>query len=93
MKMCPSTRRSSWPREEAAGIPEFFICTGDSPVFDVDGRTEPDTRGFPAFGKVIEGMDLVKKIAARETEGISKEEAVKSQILTEPVPIEKAYRR
>jgi hypothetical protein len=38
-------------------------------------------------------MDLVKKIAARETEGISKEEAVKSQILTEPVPIEKAYRR
>ena len=35
------------------GIPEFFICTGASPVFDVNGRTEPDTLGFPAFGKVI----------------------------------------
>ena len=75
------------------GIPEFFICTGDSPVFDVNGRTEPDTRGFPAFGKVIEGMDVVEKIAARETDGISKTDAVKGQILTAPVPIEKAYRR
>ena len=75
------------------GIPEIFICTGDSPVFDVNGRTEPDIRGFPAFGKVIEGMDVVEKIAARETDGISKTDAVKGQILTAPVPIEKAYCR
>jgi peptidyl-prolyl cis-trans isomerase A (cyclophilin A) len=74
------------------GIPEIFICTGDSPVFDVDGRTEPDTLGFPAFGKVVEGMDVVEKIAAQETDGISKTDAVKGQILTEPVAIEKAYR-
>ena len=75
------------------GIPEFFICTGDSPVFDVDGRTEPDTLGFPAFGKVVEGMDVVEKIADQPTEGISKAEVVKGQILTEPVTIEKACRR
>src|SRR5210317_2388324 len=73
------------------GIPEFFICTGDSPVFDVNGRTEPDTRGFPAFGKVIEGMEVVEKIAAQPTDGMSKTEAVKGQILTAPVPIVKAY--
>jgi peptidyl-prolyl cis-trans isomerase A (cyclophilin A) len=75
------------------GIPEFFVCTGDSPVFDVNGRTEPDTRGFPAFGKVVEGMDVVRKIAAQPTDGISKEKAVEGQILTAPVAIEKAYRR
>jgi cyclophilin family peptidyl-prolyl cis-trans isomerase len=75
------------------GIPEFFICTGDAPVFDVNGRTEPDTRGFPAFGKVIEGMGVVEKIAAQPTGGISKTEAVKGQILTAPVPIVKTYRR
>jgi peptidyl-prolyl cis-trans isomerase A (cyclophilin A) len=75
------------------GIPEFFICTGDSPVFDVNGRTEPDTRGFPAFGKVISGMDVVEKIAAQPTDGVSKAEAVKGQILTAPVPIEKTCRR
>jgi peptidyl-prolyl cis-trans isomerase A (cyclophilin A) len=74
------------------GIPEFFICTGDSPVFDVDGRTEPDTQGFPAFGKVISGMDVVEKIAAQPTDGVSKAEAVKGQILTEPVAIERAHR-
>jgi peptidyl-prolyl cis-trans isomerase A (cyclophilin A) len=75
------------------GIPEFFICTGDSPVFDVDGRTEPDTGGFPAFGKVVEGMEVVEKIAAQPTDGISKTEAVKGQILTAPVAIERACRR
>ncbi|MDH3914094.1 MAG: peptidylprolyl isomerase [Rhodospirillales bacterium] len=75
------------------GIPEFFICTGDSPVFDVNGRTEPDTRGFPAFGKVVEGMDVVEQIAAQPTDGVSKAEAVKGQILTAPVPIERTYRR
>jgi len=74
------------------GIPEFFICTGDSPVFDVDGRTEPDTLGFPAFGKVVEGMDVVEQIAAQPTDGVSKEAAVKGQILTAPVAIKKAYR-
>jgi cyclophilin family peptidyl-prolyl cis-trans isomerase len=61
-------------------------------VFDVNGRTEPDTRGFPAFGKVIEGMGVVEKIAAQPTGGISKTEAVKGQILTAPVPIVKTYR-
>ena len=75
------------------GIPEFFICTGESPVFDVDGRTEPDTRGFPAFGKVIEGMDVVEKIAAQPADGVSKAEVVKGQILTHPVSIEEADRQ
>ena len=75
------------------GIPDFFICTGDSPVFDVNGCTEPDTLGFPAFGNVIEGMEVVEKIAARDTDGISKTEAVKGQILTVPVTIERVCRR
>ena len=61
-------------------------------MFDVDGRTEPDTLGFPAFGKVVEGMDVVEKIAAQPTDGISQAEALKGQILTEPVAIENAYR-
>jgi len=59
-------------------------------VFDVNGRTEPATRGFPAFGKVIEGMKVVEKIVAQRTDGISKTEAVKGQILTAPVAIDRA---
>jgi cyclophilin family peptidyl-prolyl cis-trans isomerase len=48
---------------------------------------------FPAFGKVIEGMDVVERIAAQPADGVSKQDAVKGQILTKPVAIETASRR
>lgn len=41
---------------------EFFICIGDQPELDFGGRRNPDGQGFAAFGKVIEGMDIVRKI-------------------------------
>ena len=41
---------------------EFFICVGDQPHLDADGRRNSDNQGFAAFGKVIKGMDLVRKI-------------------------------
>jgi peptidyl-prolyl cis-trans isomerase A (cyclophilin A) len=41
---------------------EIFICIGDQPELDFGGRRNPDGQGFAAFGKVIEGMDIVRKI-------------------------------
>jgi peptidyl-prolyl cis-trans isomerase A (cyclophilin A) len=41
---------------------EFFICVGDQPELDFGGRRNPDRQGFAAFGKVIKGMDVVRKI-------------------------------
>ena len=41
---------------------EFFICVGDQPELDFKGKRNPDKQGFAAFGKVIKGMDVVKKI-------------------------------
>ena len=41
---------------------EFFICIGNQPELDFGGKRNPDGQGFAAFGKVIEGMDVVKKI-------------------------------
>ena len=41
---------------------EFFICIGDQPAYDHGGNANPDKQGFAAFGKVIEGMDVVKQI-------------------------------
>jgi peptidyl-prolyl cis-trans isomerase A (cyclophilin A) len=41
---------------------EFFICIGDQPELDFGGLRNPDGQGFAAFGKVREGMDIVKKI-------------------------------
>jgi peptidyl-prolyl cis-trans isomerase A (cyclophilin A) len=40
----------------------FFICINDQPSLDNGGKINKDGQGFAAFGKVIEGMDVVKKI-------------------------------
>lgn len=41
---------------------EFFICVNDQPELDFGGRRNPDGQGFAAFGRVIEGMDVVRAI-------------------------------
>ena len=48
---------------------EFFICIGPQPELDQGGRRNPDGWGFAAFGRVIEGMDVVRLIQAMETDG------------------------
>lgn len=45
---------------------EFFICIGDQPELDFGGKRNPDGQGFAAFGRVIEGMDVVRKIQQLE---------------------------
>ena len=47
---------------------EFFICIGDQPELDFSGKRNPDGQGFAAFGQVIDGMDVVKKIQNGETD-------------------------
>ncbi|NPA37749.1 MAG: peptidylprolyl isomerase [Chlorobi bacterium] len=48
--------------EPGTASSEFFICVGDQPELDFGGRRNPDGQGFAAFGRVVEGMDVVKKI-------------------------------
>jgi peptidyl-prolyl cis-trans isomerase A (cyclophilin A) len=59
---------------------EFFICIGDQPELDFGGKRNPDGQGFAAFGKVIEGMDVVRNIQQQKDKG---------QYLSEPIPISK----
>lgn len=40
----------------------FFICINDQPSLDFGGKRNKDEQGFAAFGKVIKGMDVVKRI-------------------------------
>lgn len=47
----------------------FFICIGDQPELDFNGRRNPDGQGFAAFGKVISGMEIVKKIQLQNAAG------------------------
>ena len=41
---------------------EFFICVNDQPHLDFGGLRNPDGQGFAAFGIVVNGMDVIKKI-------------------------------
>ena len=55
--------------EPGTATSEFFICVGDQPELDYGGRRNPDGQGFAAFGKVIKGMNVVKKIHVQPAEG------------------------
>jgi peptidyl-prolyl cis-trans isomerase A (cyclophilin A) len=63
---------------------EFFICIGDQPELDFGGKRNPDGQGFAAFGKVVRGMDVVRRIQGSPADG---------QKLTPAVRIQAALRR
>ncbi len=51
----------------ARGAPDsatsgWFICINDQPSLDFGGNRNPDGQGFAAFGRVISGTDVVRKI-------------------------------
>jgi len=46
----------------ATATSSFFICINDQPALDYGGMRNKDGQGFAAFGKVIQGMNVVKKI-------------------------------
>ena len=64
---------------------DFFICVGDQPSLDFGGARAADGQGFAAFGRVISGMDIVRKIQARKTNA-------REQLL-EPIAMVRVYRR
>jgi peptidyl-prolyl cis-trans isomerase A (cyclophilin A) len=47
---------------------EFFICIGDNRFLDAGGPLGP---GYAAFGKVVRGMDVVRKIQHAHANGES----------------------
>lgn len=57
---------------------DFFICIGPQPELDFGGKRNPDGQGFAAFGRVVRGMDVVRKIHQSPLE---------AQRLTPPVKI------
>jgi peptidyl-prolyl cis-trans isomerase A (cyclophilin A) len=62
---------------------DFFILLNDQPSLDFGGRRFDDAQGAAAFGRVVAGMDVVRKI---------QQQRVEAQRLTPPVVITSATR-
>ena len=61
---------------------DFFICVGDQPELDFGGKRNPDGQGFAAFGRVVKGMDVVKKIQTAPADGQALRPPVKIRTIT-----------
>jgi len=70
---------------------DFFILLSDMPGLDANGPGG-DATGFAAFGRVTEGMDVVKKIWAAPVSATKGEGAMRGQMLEPKVQIIKVSR-
>ena len=48
---------------------EFFICIGDQTEYDSSKVLSSDGLGYAAFGRVVSGMDIVRKIQNQPSKG------------------------
>jgi peptidyl-prolyl cis-trans isomerase A (cyclophilin A) len=80
----------------ARGTPDsatsgWFITINDQPSLDFGGARNPDGQGFAAFGRVLSGMDVVRKIQASPSSTNMSTNA-EAQRLTPPVKIVRVSR-
>ena len=69
----------------------WFICINDQPSLDFGGQRNPDGQGFAAFGRVVSGMDVVRKIQAAPS-STDRKTNTEAQRLTPPIKITKVER-
>ncbi len=69
----------------------WFICINDQPSLDFGGMRNPDGQGFAAFGRVVSGMDVVRKIQQAPSSADRKTNT-EAQKLTPPISVTKVSR-
>jgi len=62
---------------------DFSICVGDQTYLDAT----PKDPGYAAFGRVVDGMDVVKKLLAEPRDPNKGVGVMKGEMLAKPVPI------
>lgn len=71
---------------------DFFIAIGDLSSLDAKPDQPGDNLGFAAFGHVVEGMDVVRRIGTAPTSPTEGEGAMKGQMLAPTIRIITARR-
>jgi peptidyl-prolyl cis-trans isomerase A (cyclophilin A) len=70
---------------------DFFICLDDQPSLDFGGKRFDDGQGAAAFGRVMKGLDVVRRIQQQPTNKDA-DTAMGKQTLTPPVVITRMSR-
>ena len=71
---------------------DFFITIGAMPSMDADPAQPGDNLGFATFGRVVEGMDVVRRILDAPTSPSEGEGVMKGQMIVTPIRILAATR-
>jgi len=71
---------------------DWSITLGDMSYLDADPKNPKANPGFAAFGQVVEGLDVIKKIIVLPTDPNKGEGAMKGEILIHPVRITRVSR-
>ncbi len=71
---------------------DFFIIVGDMSSLNADPKAAGDNLGFAAFGHVVEGMDIVRKILAAPISPTLGAGIMRGQMLAKPVKLLSARR-
>ncbi len=66
---------------------DFFICASPMPYLDAHPGAPGDNQGFAAFGQVVQGLDIVRKILALPANGPAPYPQMKGQMLEPKVAI------
>ena len=73
--------------EPGTATDNIFICLGPQPFLDADPHAKGDNLGYAAFGRVVEGMAVVRRIHALPADGHSPFASQQGEWLTHPVII------
>lgn len=66
---------------------DFFICSGPAAYLDAHPGGPGDNAGYAAFGRVVQGMEVVCAILALPTPGVARNPVMAGQMLDPPVSI------
>jgi peptidyl-prolyl cis-trans isomerase A (cyclophilin A) len=80
-RFAPGTAQADWS-----------IMLGDMSYLDADKKSPAANPGFAAFGQVVEGLEVIRKIIVMPTDPNRGEGAMKGELLVKPVRITKVSR-